>query len=205
MVRLMVMKILGREHEGDARDFGVQLDSHHGVNDGSGDKLMPIDPAIDDQSSPHNDPVASGFRQQFRLERNFQTPRDFEEINLLAEQAVSCEFGGKGVSALIDDVLVSTCLNKRNAIGGMCVSHGVASLLVRFMTAPNHPRGSETPSVSAMEEGSAADENSITHLGKHSAPIDEENTMNFFDEYHENTSCEYIPLGGTLARLPGAR
>ena len=51
LVRLMLVKVLGREHEGDDWDVGVKLDLHQGVNDRGGDKFMPIDPAVDDQPS----------------------------------------------------------------------------------------------------------------------------------------------------------
>ena len=43
LVRLMLVKILGCEHEGDDRDVGVQLDLHQGVNDRGGNKLMAIE------------------------------------------------------------------------------------------------------------------------------------------------------------------
>lgn len=55
---------------------------------------------------------------------------------------------------------------------------------------PNDPRGSGTLSCSSMDEASAADDGSIKHLGEHSAPTDEKNTMNCFDDNHAKTSCE---------------
>jgi hypothetical protein len=57
--------------------------------------------------------------------------------------------------------------------------------LQAIVALPHDLRGSGTFSCSSMDEASAADDGSIKRSEKYSAPADEKNTMNCFDDNHE--------------------
>src|SRR5712691_3614153 len=130
VVRVVLMEMLGREHEGYDRDCSIKLYPHQCVNDGLCDKLMSVNTTVIDKASRNDNGKFSCLRQEFRLQRDLKTSGHFVEVNLIGRHTMSADFGDKGVAALIDDLPVPTRLHKRNTFCRCSAFHDVSLLLV---------------------------------------------------------------------------
>src|SRR5262252_9142724 len=117
-VRIMFVEMLGGENKGHDRDVGIKLYPHQCVNDGLGDKLMPIDTTVDNKASSNDSGILPCLRQKFRLQRNLKTSGYFVEVNLISRHAMSADFGYKGIASLINDLPVPARLNKGDTFCG---------------------------------------------------------------------------------------
>jgi hypothetical protein len=107
---------------------------HDTLQDGLGDELVPIDPAIDDEAAHADRRVLSGLGELLGHERDLQAAGRREEIDATLVVAVLRELGGERLLAAVGDVGVPRGLNIGDLLVGSheflsCVGHDVTGSL----------------------------------------------------------------------------
>ena len=71
-MRRALMELLWRQHRGEYRHFGAQLNIHQRLDHGVGNKFMTVDAAIDHEACRDDRGLAPGLGEQLRVQRDFE-------------------------------------------------------------------------------------------------------------------------------------
>lgn len=71
-VCLMLVEVLGCQHGRQDWDIDVELDTHESVDDGCGDEVVAVDPAVHYKPSRNDRCVSTGGRKSLRHQWQFQ-------------------------------------------------------------------------------------------------------------------------------------
>ena len=74
---------------------------------------MAVNAAIDHKTRGDDRRILAGLGEELGLQRYFKTARDFEILDVVPWNAQTLGFLGKGISALIHDLLMPASLDKR--------------------------------------------------------------------------------------------
>ena len=77
---LVFMKIVRRQYHRQHRNPGFQLHLHQAVDHRTGNKIVAVDAAINDQAGANNCPVTPTFCKQLGLQRDFKCTRHMESV-----------------------------------------------------------------------------------------------------------------------------
>ena len=113
----VAVELLWRQHHGEDRYFGLELNLHQTVQDGAGDEFVPIDAAIDDETGGDDGSELARLGQQFRLQRDLVTAGDSVGFDPRPVAALGFESVEEGLAPLIDDLLVPVRLDEGDAAG----------------------------------------------------------------------------------------
>lgn len=80
MIRV-IMEVMGCQYNTEYRDLGVQLNPHQTIDYGGSDKVVAVDPTIDDQRTGDNGVIITGFGYHFGMEGNFVGTRYLELLH----------------------------------------------------------------------------------------------------------------------------
>ena len=82
LVRVVFMKLVGREDAGEHWHSGVELHPHQPADDGVGDELVTVDAPVDDQTGGHDGVEPTGLGEQLGVERDLEGPGQLEGLHL---------------------------------------------------------------------------------------------------------------------------
>src|SRR5882757_9173716 len=77
---LVLVELLGRQHDGEHGDAGFELHLHEARDDCLGDELVTIDAAVDDEPAGNDGSIAMAAGEQFGVQRNLERAGHLEEI-----------------------------------------------------------------------------------------------------------------------------
>ena len=117
-VRRVLVEVLRRQHGREHRHLGVELHAHQGVDHGAGHELVPIDAAVDDEAGGDDRGVATGLRQQLRLQRDLERAGNVEHVHLPLREALCGNLLHEGEAALVDDVAMPARLDEGDTLPG---------------------------------------------------------------------------------------
>src|SRR5262249_8852218 len=108
----VLVELLRRQYCRYHRDLDFQLYGHQGIDDRVGDKLVPIDPAVDDEAAGHDCGVAAAAGEKLGMQRNLESAGHLVEIDCGARNAAACHLGEEGIPALVDDFAMPAGLHE---------------------------------------------------------------------------------------------
>jgi hypothetical protein len=93
-------------------DVGFQLHLHQARNDRLGNEFMPIDSAVHDEPCGDDGRIFPAAGKELRMQRDFESARDFKEVDIRFGKAEFFDFGRKGRPALIDNISMPARLHE---------------------------------------------------------------------------------------------
>ena len=119
-VGVVLVEVLGREHDREHRDAAVELHAHQAVDDGAGDELVPVDAAVDHQRAAHDGGVPTGARQALGQQRDFKSAGHGEALHGWRRRAAAeaRQLVGKAIVGARHDVGVPAGLDEGDGCGG---------------------------------------------------------------------------------------
>jgi hypothetical protein len=90
------------------RHVGGELHFHDRIDHRCGDKIVPVDAAVDDEGTADDGGIFAGSRQCLRMQRNFERSRHIDDIDIGNRPSERAPLAEEGAYALVDDIGVPT-------------------------------------------------------------------------------------------------
>ena len=116
-MRLRLLEMMRRQHDGEDRRVGRQLRLHQPGDHGLGDEFVPVDPAVDDEGRADDPVIEPGAGEPLGRQGDLERAGDVEDVGDRLAVGPARQLFKEAEPGLIDDPVVPTRLDEGEAQG----------------------------------------------------------------------------------------